>query len=861
MKHAFTKRGGRGLRRNDNSRQQTPQHHDHCHEIINNTPHTDLKFYDIHLATRESTLANATPEEEREHFSHLHSQPSLLKRRRNKRHTSKAAAKSRDVYADLVIVFKYKRPQTTNNNNSSTKEAPSKSELEEETLKAYEDVLRKLHHVGLQYETRPVGKETILIFILCPWSVLKREVNRNGIHDWLTGVKVGGAGEAEQMLQPADKRDNSLDYLKDADRIRVVHELITEIPMEGGAGIYPDENEYVESILPLHDRGYNKIWLKSWSTKWVLNKRDFSRIRDHFGEKVAYYFQFLEFYFFWLIFPTALGVLVHLFGSPFSIFYSTSVVLWAIIFIECWKRHEKDLALKWGVRNVRKSESIRPAFKGDSVVVDTITGEQTAFFSPWKRFARKLMGLPVIFAGALALSALVTLMFGVEVFLEVYYGGYMKEIMVYVPTVLYALAMPFVEDMCTTTAKMLTDYENYERAGSYDYHLVQKIFIFKVLNSYLAILLTAYVYIPFGPQIIALFQGYGLPFATVAIDPKMLQERLQAFMISNQAIGFFTETIFPWITRRVWTGAAKIQREVSEALHVHAEETSEEDEERVGQDPEEVREFLKSVQAEVELPVYDVNEDYGEMVEQFGYISLFSVIWPLTGLCAFVNNWVELRSDAAKICFHTRRPIPARTDTIGSWVENLEYLTWFSSLTNASILYLFRGANQYHASGSTETGFEMHFSLSMLLICLLASEHAYMALRWAVRVMLHSIPTKAELAVRRKEYGLKRGWLSKLNNTIGAKFGRTGSSSALTGMPVGPTPDLGVAAVSGLTAAVTAFAIGTPREEKESLQVKVEDNRGGCCSHGEEGGTRTPEENLLENDLGAHAIRSMFKAH
>ncbi|KAF9575824.1 hypothetical protein EC968_001612 [Mortierella alpina] len=847
MKHAFTKRCGHGLRRNDNSRQSAErQAQEQCHEVINNTPHTDLKFYDIHLATRESSLANNPPDEDpRQQHLNLHSQPTL-KRRRNKRNTSKAYAKSRDVYADLVMVFKYKQHQLTN------KDSPTKAELELVTLQAYEDVLRKLRQVGLQYETRPIGRETILIFILCPWSVLKREVNRNGIHDWLTGVKIGGTTEAEQMLQPAEQRDHSLDYLKDADRIRLIHELITEIPMEGGAGIYPDENEFVESILPLHDRGYNKAWLKSWSTKWVLTKRDFSRIRDHFGEKIAYYFQFLEFYFFWLTFPTALGVLVHLFGSSFSIFYSASVVLWAVIFIECWKRHEKDLALKWGVRNVRKSEALRPAFKGDSIVVDTITGEQTAFFSPWKRFARKIMGLPVIFAGALALSALVTLMFGVEVFLEVYYGGYMKEILVYLPTVLYTLAMPYVEDLCTTTAKMLTNYENYETEGTYDYHLVQKVFIFKVLNSYLAILLTAYVYIPFGPQIIAIFQGYGLPFATVAIDPKMLQERLQAFMISNQAIGFFSETIFPWITRRLYTSAVKIQREVSEALH--PEETSEEEEEREGQDPEQVKEFLKSVQAEVDLPVYDVNEDYGEMVEQFGYISLFSVIWPLTGLCAFINNWVELRSDAAKICFHTRRPLPARTDTIGSWIDNLEYLTWFSSLTNASILYLFRGATQ-HSFGSVNSSFDARFNMSMLLVCLLASEHAYMALRWAVRVMLDSIPTKAELAVRRKEYGLKRGWLSKLNNTLGAKKLETKSVSA-TGMPLTSTTVMSVAAVSGLTAAVAAaaIAIGSPMEEKEQLRLEVE---GRCC-----GSEESPvKEDLLEKDLGAQAIRSMFKTH
>src|SRR5690606_10717907 len=65
-------------------------------------------------------------------------------------------------------------------------------------------------------------------------------------------------------------------------------------------------------------------------------------------------------------------------------------------------------------------------------------------------------------------------------------------------------------------------------------------------------------------------------------------------------------------------------------------------------------------------------------------------------------------------------------------------------------------------------------SLSMLLLCLLASEHAYLALRWGVQVILKSIPTAAELAVRRKEYNVKRSWLTRLNRASGADPGDFG---------------------------------------------------------------------------------------
>lgn len=81
----------------------------------------------------------------------------------------------------------------------------------------------------------------------------------NSVHDWLTGVKVADTGEAEQMLQPAKVRDRSLDDLTDADRVRMVYSLITGLPSEGGAGIYPGETPFVEGVLGLHDWDFNKV--------------------------------------------------------------------------------------------------------------------------------------------------------------------------------------------------------------------------------------------------------------------------------------------------------------------------------------------------------------------------------------------------------------------------------------------------------------------------------------------------------------------------------------------------------------------------------------------------------------------------
>ncbi|KAF9319554.1 hypothetical protein BG003_008807 [Podila horticola] len=711
-----------------------------------------------------------------------------------------AKPKSLDTYADLVLVFKYKAPTKKDS-------APAKLEYEQKTVKAYQDVITKLARVGLQHEARPSGNDTLLIFILCPWAVLKREATRNNIHDWLTGVKIADTAETEQLLQPAKSRDESLDTLTDSDRLRLISELITRLPSEGGAGIYPGHDEFVESILPLHDKAFNKSWLKSWSTKWIVDHNDLTVVRDHFGEKVAYYFEFLQFYFKWLAFPTGLGVFVHYLGSPFSIFYGVCVILWSVIFTESWKRREQELALWWGVRNVSKTEMRRPSFKGDTIAVDPVTGEMTPFFSPYKRWTRKLAGLPVILGGALALAAVITTVFSIEVFFTIYYDGYMKEVLIYVPMVLYSLAIPNVAAICKSVSKQLTEYENYETSGSHEYHLMQKVFIFNALTSYMSILLTAYIYIPFGPQMITTFQSYGLPFAKATIDTHMLQNRLRAFMVTTQAVSFATETLVPWLTRRVMVGAAKVQKKVSDKMHRESSSDEEDNakEGAFGQDSAEAQKFLKRVEKQIALPEYDVNEDYAEMVLQFGYVSLFSVIWPLTGLCAFLNNWVELRSDAAKISYNARRPIPSRTDTIGPWIDNLHTISWFSSLTNASILYLFHGTMDNQAHGGPRLG------LGMLLLCILVSEHAYLALRSLAGLVLDSVPTEAELTVRKKEYGVKSSWLSRLSSAIGVQ-------------------------AAGSNGLLARASLDTSRPDESSLAQ-------------------------IENDLGVQVIRSSFKSN
>lgn len=96
-----------------------------------------------------------------------------------------------------------------------------------------------------------------------------------------------------RAAEPDRQTQNTLagEALTEAERLRIIHHLITSPKEEGGAGIIPKEGQWknVESIFPLHDHTFNKEWIKRWSTMTFLKVEDLDQIRDRFGEKVGCY--------------------------------------------------------------------------------------------------------------------------------------------------------------------------------------------------------------------------------------------------------------------------------------------------------------------------------------------------------------------------------------------------------------------------------------------------------------------------------------------------------------------------------------------------------------------------------------------
>lgn len=101
------------------------------------------------------------------------------------------------------------------------------------------------------------------------------------MRDWLHGVRT-----AAPDRETKDALDQ--DPMYPAERLRILYQLITNPRQEGGAGITPQKGEWenVEALFPLHDRDFNRTWMKKWASTSILKIEDLDEIRDRFGEKV-----------------------------------------------------------------------------------------------------------------------------------------------------------------------------------------------------------------------------------------------------------------------------------------------------------------------------------------------------------------------------------------------------------------------------------------------------------------------------------------------------------------------------------------------------------------------------------------------
>jgi anoctamin-10 len=471
----------------------------------------------------------------------------------------------------------------------------------------------------------------------------------------------------------------------------------------------------------------------------------------------------LQSYFSFLIFLAAFGFSCWVLLGYFSTIYAVVNGLWCVVFVEWWKRQEADLAIRWGVRNVSAIQQKRREFQHEKDIKDPITGVTVQWFPAQKRLQRQLLQIPFAILAATALGTLICTCFGIEIFISEVYNGPLKSVLVFIPTVLLTTLLPTISTFLTSFATRLTEFENYETQDAYEKAMTSKVFVLNFITSYLGIFLTAFVYVPFASILVPYLDIFSLtvkPFAedekqmetppayNFTINPDRLRKQVIYFTVTAQIVSFALETIVPLITRKGTKKFKEIQSSRAEAQGGAVPPAS-------ANDPPEEKAFLARVRHEATLGDYDVTTDLREMCIQFGYLALFSVVWPLVPCSFLINNWIELRGDAFKITSESKHPNPERADSIGPWLDSLGFLTWLGSITTAAVVYMFSN------DGVGPSGRPGDIKLWALLLSVFASEHIYLLVRLGVRTAISKLDSENMRKERAERYMVRKRYLEE----------------------------------------------------------------------------------------------------
>lgn len=290
-------------------------------------------------------------------------------------------------------------------------------------------------------------------------------------------------------------------------------------------------------------------------------------------------------------------------------------------------------------------------------------------------------------------------------------------------------------------------------------------------------------------------------YAFYVADMSMLGAQLFAFMISGQIFNLIFKIMWPILVRnfKLWRSSYFIEQRLREREHdvelkvAKEKQNSDANEQAVVADPvplsrESVVEKMKSLiihggsyslqllgidyvaiaanksiyqtsrikisDACVQsvMPTYSTFEDYTEMCIQFGYVTFFSVAFPLAPLCALINNVIALRGNAFKLCHGSQRPIARKASSIGIWLDVLQMMSLGSLLTNCAVIFF------------TSTQLEKYFptmSESQKILAIFLFEHLMLLAKYLIHISIPSLPRDIQEKIDLEKFEAERAKLNE----------------------------------------------------------------------------------------------------
>lgn len=176
-----------------------------------------------------------------------------------------------------------------------------------------------------------------------------------------------------------------------------------EARREVGAQLGKRKFSIIERSFPLHDRKKNKQLMAAltptcsvfsdWAAmkEFLFAERQVEQLRSYFGERVGFYFAYLDYYNTFLYPLTTYAILLYsvfrfvdwpAYQRGLSLLGLFTACMWGPLFVKCWKRRERRLAFRWHVSELPDTmvpNQHNPKYK---VFFNPRTGERERKYDP-----------------------------------------------------------------------------------------------------------------------------------------------------------------------------------------------------------------------------------------------------------------------------------------------------------------------------------------------------------------------------------------------------------------------------------------------------------------------------------------------
>ena len=477
-------------------------------------------------------------------------------------------------------------------------------------------------------------RDEVLLKLSAPDALLEKMAEHLTMEKGLKADRQGREGYYTDFKAAEKERfepESPTCFFSSLERIRLLQSLL-ELPQhEGGCGLNLDDllaTKVFTAVVPVHEiEGRRTELMRIWVSpplKLTVNQ-PLDRVRDYFGERIAFYYAFTEELTNAVLYPAAMGAVLFIVsqiwydGSTDNMFtpmYSMFILVWITYFLKRWRRAEARLAAHWHVVDYRETERQRKEFEGDEARgfysdegywVPVPDDDEYAAKAPLtKRFSTTVRRERMVISYVLLTPVLLCMITMITMILS-YKSLEMLQFYLLYETdgnprtlgkdgvqlgsammgAINGVYVAVSNQVYQRVARRLTDWENHRTLSDYDDALIVKTMIFQSTNSYAAFFYIAFVkaneldwlsWLTHVPeychdkkhftltveQIEAQFEHHQNPYC---------MNDLSAFMTSalivNMLTGKILEFVMPWMKAKL--------READEEFAMFAAQTAKEE--------------------------------------------------------------------------------------------------------------------------------------------------------------------------------------------------------------------------------------------------------------------------------------------